>query len=89
MFERGEIHQSECCIPWAQVIFACIEHSLLCLESGVWASTLHNSKQQCAIPLTWLRAQAETNLALASQITVMGSTKRTRFVRTYVLHFAL
>ncbi len=78
MFERGEIEQPECSVPWAQVILACIEHSLLCLKSDLWASTLHNDKQDWSIPIPWLRAQAETNIALASQITVMESAKNAR-----------
>ncbi len=78
MFECGETDEPECCVPWTHVILACIEHILSCLDSDLWASTLHSVKRKFTVPTSWLRAQAETSLATASQLTGLQSPRKIR-----------
>ncbi len=87
MFECGETDESECCVPWAHVILACIEHILSCLDSDLWASTFHNIKRKCTMPTSWLRAQAETSLAKASQLTGLQSPKKKRCVAIALVQY--
>ena len=77
--------QSELLVPWDHVIITCVEHCLgssggELLDSDLWVSR-GNSHLQChrrqasaserkfVVPSLWLRAEAETVLAVASNTT--------------------
>lgn len=77
-FDHDETNQSECTVPWAQVILACIENILTHLDSELWASGFHDKARDFTVPISWLQAQAETSLATAAQLTHTNPQTTTR-----------
>ena len=65
-------------IPWDQVVLACVEYMVALIDSDLWVSTLRGEvgHESWAVPVEWLRAQANTSLSSVGPASVTPHRKR-------------